>query len=954
MFANESQFSLISRLYQVVNLLFFDLYIYVSKTVFLYKREHLFLTRKTNNLSPSLSLYISYSLCENMDNRSFVSDTVTSYEAKDSEMEGESFTELSVFIEKLSSILSELKENKLIKNSPIGKAIESLETELGQAKDLMMMMRNDPNCSRTPLEKQIEEVTHDLGRSLGLVLFASHDVSLIARASKEKIEALRRELMSVRLNLSSESEFVNDVETEETEETDEAEAEAEAEIEIETETEIEEVEAEAEIETETEIEEAEAEAEIETETEEAEAEAEEEEEEEEEENETFRIILDIDDVVLQLKYGNDDEFKSALLGLNALIMDNTITSEQISNEGVIPILFNRLGSSKPNNRLTIIQILRKLTLQDTENKEKMADAGCLLTLVKSLARDVEEQRETVGLLLNLSDVAAVRRRIGRIQGCIVMLVAILNGDDLVASHDAGKLLNDLSKNTQNALHMAEAGYFMPLVQYLKEGSDMSKILMATALSRMELTDQSKASLGEDGAIEPLVKMFNGGKLEAKLSALSALQNLSSFEENIQRLMSTGIVASLLQLLFSVTSVLMTLREPASAILARIAQSESILVNQDVAQQMLSLLNLSSPVIQLHLLHALNSIAMHPSASKVRVKMKENGAIQLLLPFLTENNTKIRTGALELIYTLSKDLPGELTEQLGETHLNLLISIISSATSETEKAAAVGILSNLPVSDKKSRDILKRANLVPILIPMLSSALVTSATPTTCWLAERIAGVFIRLTVPSDRKLQLLSAEQGMIPLLVKLLSNGSPMAKSRAAISLAQLSQNSFSLRKSRTTSRWLCVPPSADAFCDVHDGHCSVKGTFCLVKAGAVSILVQILQGNDREADEGVLSALSTLLQDEIWENGSNCIAKTSGVQAIVKVLEQGTVKSQERALWILERIFRVEAHRVRYGASAQAVLIDLAQNGDPKLKPTIAKLLAQLELLQLQSSYF
>ncbi|KAL7238208.1 hypothetical protein ACSBR2_004329 [Camellia fascicularis] len=874
---------------------------------------------------------MSYSLCENMDNRSFVSDTVTSYEAKDSEMESESFTELPVFIEKLSSILSELKENKLIKNPPIGKAIESLETELGQAKDLMMMMRNDPNCSRTPLKKQIEEVTHDLGRSLGLVLFASHDVSLIARASEEKIEALRRELMSVRLNLSSESEFVNDVETEETEETEEADAEVEAEVEAE-------IEIEMETETETEIEEAEIETEI----------------EEEEENATFRIILDIDDVVLQLKFGNDDEFKSALLGLNALITDNTITSEQISNEGVIPILFNRLGSSKPNNRLTIIQILRKLTLQDAENKEKMADAGCLLTLVKSLARDVEEQRETVGLLLNLSDVSAVRRRIGRIQGCIVMLVAILNGDDLVASHDAGKLLNSLSKNTQNALHMAEAGCFKPLVQYLKEGSDMSKILMATALSRMELTDQSKASLGEDGAIEPLVKMFNGGKLEAKLSALSALQNLSSFEENIQRLMSTGIVASLLQLLFSVTSVLMTLREPASAILARIAQSESILVNQDVAQQMLSLLNLSSPVIQLHLLHALNSIATHPSASKVRVKMKENGAIHLLLPFLTENNTKIRTGALELIYTLSKDLPGELTEQLGETHLNLLISIISSATSETEKAAAVGILSNLPVSDKKSRDILKRANLLPILIPMLSSALVTSATPTTCWLAESIAGVFIRLTVPSDRKLQLLSAEQGMIPLLVKLLSNGSPMAKSRAAISLAQLSQNSFSLRKSRTTSRWLCVPPSADAFCDVHDGRCSVKGTFCLVKAGAVSILVQILQGNDREADEGVLSALSTLLQDEIWENGSNCIAKTSGVQAIVKVLEQGTVKSQEKALWILERIFRVEAHRVQYGASAQAVLIDLAQNGDPKLKPTIAKLLAQLELLQLQSSYF
>jgi vacuolar protein 8 len=99
----------------------------------------------------------------------------------------------------------------------------------------------------------------------------------------------------------------------------------------------------------------------------------------------------------------------------------------------------------------------------------MADVGHLSLLVKSLTRDVEERREAVGLLLDLSDLIAVRRRMGRIQGCIVMLVAMLNGDDPVASQNAGKLLNTLSSNTQNALHMAEAGYFKPLVQYLKEG-----------------------------------------------------------------------------------------------------------------------------------------------------------------------------------------------------------------------------------------------------------------------------------------------------------------------------------------------------------------------------------------------------------------------------------------------------------------------------------------------------
>ncbi|KAL0007096.1 hypothetical protein SO802_008598 [Lithocarpus litseifolius] len=242
--------------------------------------------------------------------------------------------------------------------------------------------------------------------------------------------------------------------------------------------------------------------------------------------------LDIGDVVLQLKYGNDEEFKYALLGLNELIGSEKVSNEWIDEEGIIPILFNRLGSSKLENRLTIIQILRRLALENADNKEKMVDVEYLSMLVKSLTQDVEERREAVGLLVNFSDPPAVRRRMGRIQGCIVVLVAMLNGDDPVASRDAGKLLNAFSSNTRNALHMAEAGYFKPLVQYLKEGSDMSKVLMATALSRMELTDKWRAALGEDGAIEPLVKMFNAGKLESKLSALSALQNLSRLTENI--------------------------------------------------------------------------------------------------------------------------------------------------------------------------------------------------------------------------------------------------------------------------------------------------------------------------------------------------------------------------------------------------------------------------------------
>ncbi|KAI4323501.1 hypothetical protein L6164_023099 [Bauhinia variegata] len=751
-------------------------------------------------------------------------------------------------------------------------------------------MTKGPNLKQ-PI-KQIVDMTHDLGRSLGMLLVAGLHVSPDFR---EKLGPLQKQFMEVRfgenmsLSSSPRSEFSVDL--------------------MRVEQEIEEIHEEV-------------------------------------------THINIDDFVLKLKHGNDEEFTIAVMRLKEFIGGENMDNGLFNEEALVTILFNRLGSSKADNRLIIIQILRSIALGNDEKKERMSDVEFLSAVVKSLSRDVEERREAVGLLLDLSDIPAVQRRIGRIQGCIVMLVSILNGDDPVASCDAAKLLDALSSNTQNALHMAEAGYFKPLVQYLKEGSDMTKILMATALSRLELTDNFKTSLGDDGAIGPLVKMFNTGKLESKLSALNALQNLSSLTENVQRLIASGIVSSLLQLLFSVTSVLITLREPVSVILARIAQSEPILVKLDVAQQMLSLLNLSSPVIQGHLLEALNSIAAHPSASEVRTKMKERGALQLLLPFLMETNTKTRSKVLNFMYTLSKDMTDELTEQLDETHILNIVNIISSSTSDGEKASAIGILSNLPIGNRRVTDILKRANLLPILISIMSSCTGINS-PTSCRLAENIAGVLIRFTDSSDKKLQLYSAQHGAIPLLVKLLSSGSPVAKCRAATSLAQLSQNSLSIRRPRK-SRWLCLPPSADSYCEVHDGYCSVSSTFCLVKASAVSPLVQILENNESEAGESALNALSTLVQDEILEGGANCIAKFSGVEAIIKILEVGDVKVQEKALWILERIFKIEEHKVKYGESAQVVLIDLAQKGDSRLKSTVAKILAELELLQVQSSYF
>uniref|UniRef100_A0A0D9VA77 Uncharacterized protein n=1 Tax=Leersia perrieri TaxID=77586 RepID=A0A0D9VA77_9ORYZ len=667
------------------------------------------------------------------------------------------------------------------------------------------------------------------------------------------------------------------------------------------------------------------------------------------------VAVDVEDLLVRVKNGADDELAEVAREVEVLAEQGRLGEDDDEDGVLVPALLARLaGAGNAEARVRVMAALRRLArCVGVESKERLASIDALSSIVRSLSRDVEERREAIALLLDLSDIPQVRQRIGRIKGSIVMLVTLRNADEPGTHDDAEKLLHILSSNPQNVLLMAEAGYFRPLIHYLKEGSDMNKVLMATAVSKMFLSEQMKSSLGEDGAVEPLVEMFKSGNLEAKHSALGALLNLSSSLQNAEILINSGITGPLLQLLFSVTSVLMTLREPASAILAAIAQSDRILRHKDVASQMLSLLNLSSPVIQLHLLRALNSISGHTNAKRARAKIRHNGGVQLLLPFLTEKNVDIKIAALNFMFNLSKDASQELTEQIRDTHLGIFVKIISSPASGNEKAAAIGILSNLPVTDNKITEFLTEANLLPLLISLLETNIRASLTPERTLLLEGIAGVLIRFTVPWDKKLQSLAVGHGVVPCLVKLLSEGSIKAKSKAATSLAQLSQNSVALRKTKSP-RWLCVAPSAETYCLVHNRQCTIKSTFCLVKAGAVSPLIQILEDDDREADGAVLEALATLMQDEIWENGSRVIEKSSGVHALLRIAEAGNSTSQDKAIWMLERIFRLEAHRERYGEIAQALLIDLAQKGDPVLKPMIGKILAHLELLQTQSSYF
>lgn len=185
---------------------------------------------------------------------------------------------------------------------------------------------------RQPI-KQIEDITHDIGRSLGLLLVVSLEVSADFR---EKIGTLQRQLMNVRFDgsLSIASSPKSEFIGSDTKLSGEIEEEI--------------------------------------------------------------VNVSIDDVVLQLKNGNDEEFAVALLRLKEFMRSERLDGGVINKDATIAILFNRLGLCKADNRLAIIRLLRSIALGNDEKKEKMVDIEFLSSLVKSLTRDSEERKEAVG------------------------------------------------------------------------------------------------------------------------------------------------------------------------------------------------------------------------------------------------------------------------------------------------------------------------------------------------------------------------------------------------------------------------------------------------------------------------------------------------------------------------------------------------------------------------------
>lgn len=169
---------------------------------------------------------------------------------------------------------------------------------------------------------------------------------------------------------------------------------------------------------------------------------------------------------------------------------------------------------------------------------------------------------------------------------------------------------------------------MPLVF---TGPENAKMIMATTLAEMELTDHNKSSLVEEGALDLLLPLVSQGDVQLKEVAAKALRSLSSLPNNGLQMIRGGCVGQLLELLYHPTSSSI-LREHIAVTIMHLAVSTSspnssrtqvsLLESDEDINALFSFTSAPVPLVQQSILCAFHALCQSPSAATVKAKLAQ--------------------------------------------------------------------------------------------------------------------------------------------------------------------------------------------------------------------------------------------------------------------------------------------------------------------------------------------
>ncbi|KAL5580728.1 hypothetical protein UlMin_013170 [Ulmus minor] len=678
-----------------------------------------------------------------------------------------------------------------------------------------------------------------------------------------------------------------------------------------------------------------------------------------------------------------DSVERVLDNIYKISEEHPVSRHKFCNAGIVTLIVRLLRNNSKsigtNLRSKILLALLSMA-KDEDSKKIMLEEGTTRLAIHSLIASSEKERENaVKLLLEFSSDEACCIKIVSEKGALVLLSSMAgNLEHPVLSNLAEEVLKRMERMEDNIQHLAASGRFDPLLRRLYEGSDEVKIEMASIVGRMTLTNSGKEQLARRSA-KMLVELLT--KPAGRAPSLQALYNLSTLDDNATILVDSNLLPALMDIHFGNQDTSPELRELAAQTLANIVSKPGhwelasadkgghSMQSESVVYSFLGLLSDSSSRCQVSILHILYGMSSSPQAAEtVTSHIKSGGGIKTILSFLEHSEVEHRVHAFRLTRVLSERFDQDLVNELRPSNKLFLFKdkLLDNQSTDSERSDAACILANLSLSEDEVK-ILLGSDFVRWTVTALETQRRSSKgriTGPASSMLEGLLGLLLHFTRSIDPLTLHAVRENRLMRIFCEQLGYPSkPRVKQLAAIGLKNLSEcgRSLAARDSEPPPpQGFCAPisfmcgssSSRLSTCPIHSIPCDEETQLCLLKSNCIKPLVDLLTDEDTSVQTAAIEALSTLVIDSSnsFKKAVEELEELGVIDAVVDLFtEVRPGELQERAIWIIEKILRMENHNHNHSLNQSLVraLVEAFKHGNPNTKRHAQDCLTNLKQL-------
>ncbi|MCO5606818.1 hypothetical protein L7F22_061009 [Adiantum nelumboides] len=582
----------------------------------------------------------------------------------------------------------------------------------------------------------------------------------------------------------------------------------------------------------------------------------------------------------------------------------------------------------------------------------IGESGAVRLLLGFLQKNPAEKSSSLHLLCELSKVPAGKLAITSEKGSILVIATVLNSSPENLRPQIKVLLNNLCKDdTETILEAARSTLLEPLVVGLISGDENTKLELVTAvLNSFDLNEFNSIALVNAGIVPPLLSLIQEGSSESIHAAVKLLSRLSCTEQNKPCLAKAGAICILVKFLvhpvdevkvdvMSILSNLATERENALEI-----------YSEGAVLRLFNLMKSKDPLLQEYSLKTLGGMAK--DSGTLRNQASELGMIPTFYALLENGNLSVasRRSLLAILRHVTKDSDDLMSVAPSAAGVKYIIDQLECDAIE-EKEAVFAILEALSQAEELA--------VVMLLYEKLFVICADNINHSSSMMQESAAGLLAKfasfgITRTSVKtafiKYDLFSSLLGLIDS-----SASTKMAKQHATEAVYYISCCTLSLSApvSAALGCLACMGIKKLQACRVHGGKCSARETFCLVEAGAIPSLVNLIKVDEGKTASWAIKALYTLIDGvQNDRKGVDLLMKSGVLLPAVKLLGKEQ-SSTEVSVKLLEKIFRVRKYRDARNSNMAKTVLMQTMAGNAEVRKLAATALMHLGMIPTDTSY-